>query len=90
MFAVFFSIISQHLEQQPNTEDDKLINDNNTPYVVQETAGYQNNSKEDQLFPSVEDVMNQKTTEINNSETERENVNKPGECYSIPPPADDN
>ena len=92
MVSVFFSLFSQNAEQKQkqNTEDDKLINENNTPYVYQGTTGYTNNSNEDKLFPSVEDVMNQKPSEINNSETESENVNKPGECYNIPPPADDN
>ena len=91
MVSVFFSIISHHLEQSSqNTEEDKLINDNNTPNVYQGTTGYTNNSNEDKLFPSVEDVMNQKPSEIHNNETENENVNKPGECYNIPPPADDN
>ena len=92
MVSVFFSLFSQNAEQKQkqNTEDDKLINDNNTPYVYQGTTGYTNNSNEDKLFPSVEDMMNQQPSDINNSETESENVNKPGECYNIPPPADDN
>lgn len=78
MGAVLFS---QHLEQQPNQnpEDDKLNNENNTPNVDQGITEYKNHSNEDKLFPSVEDVMNQKPSEINNSETESENVNKSGE-----------
>ena len=88
MGAVLFS---QHLEQQPNQnpENDKLNNENNTPNVDQGITEYKNHLNEDKLFPSVEDVMNQKPSEINNSETESENVNKSGECYNIPPPADE-